>query len=317
MKLDLNVERRKGEQGFVLVNALIIVAALSSVTLQVLRETTHGIKRVEALRDISQTELLADGGVSLAERLLKEDFRGVPLDHRGEAWALSSFRAQAGGGTLVVSVVDLQDKLNINLLSEGSQDTLPNAFSELASSAGLTETETRAIIIKFGSDPNSPDDPTSVSADGPDSALSGTSDVANLAELAMIEGISQKTIARLDGFAVALPPDAGINVNTANAKLLAAVLGVADVEILSSALEDRAAIPFATVDDFAALIANEIDGDAAAKVREGLFDVGSEWFEVTSVAEFGGIQRTYRTVLYRHSETGLVTRMASFPGSER
>ena len=106
--------------------------------------------------------------------------------------------------------------------------------------------------------------------------------IASTLGLAVVRGFTPALYARVAADVVALPADAGVNVNTAPAEVLAVALPSLDSEAIAAIVAARRERPYTTLEDFRARTAR---GTATADTT-GL-SVGSRHFLVTVVARQG------------------------------
>lgn len=286
---------RDGQQGFVLVNALIIVAALSAVAVGALKDSVRSQGLVAAGREASQLDLMGDAGVAFAADLLRRDARGSGADHLGEQWALDAYPVEAGRGTVTVWVRDLQGRLNLNLLVSEPDHTGP-VVDRLFAREGVDQTVADAVASRF--EPFAVSEPGEGTDDEDEMYVEG--DMVAVAELALLPGLSEGDVEALGNAISTLPRARRINVNTASRDVLSAALDLNDAAI-NALIAMRSGRPFDEVAKFeAAVVAVSPETESLAP----LFDVGSDWFEVTTRAELEGAQRTRWTILHRDRDAG-------------
>ena len=114
------------------------------------------------------------------------------------------------------------------------------------------------------------------------SAVAANAPLTRSAELAAVRGFSAAAFARVSPYVVALPSDAGVNVNTAPAEVLAALLPSLDADAIAAIVAMRREKPFATIDDFR----TRVSRGGAAPDTTGV-TVGSRHFLVTVRAKQG------------------------------
>lgn len=282
------------DRGFVLVNVLILIAALSVVAVGLLQITTRATHRLDVAQGAAQAPLVIDAGVAFASRLLKEDALSSATDNRSEAWALSGYVAETALGPVRVTVTDLESRMNINrpLAADGAlwEEALRGL---LAGSPGGVEIAP-ALTARFArlrSDAPIPPNRT------PESQHQS----GDLTHLAAIEGIAAG-VALPDGVLSALPRDRGININTADDAVLAALPGMTP-EALAAINTARQAAPIADDAAVTALLQQIAPGTAGLA---DIFETESHWFVVETETQLNDL--TYRgwTVLVRTPDTGEV-----------
>lgn len=285
----------KHQNGFVLVNALIIVAALSVVALGVLQDTSRTRAVVEVGRTSSQLDLMDDAAIAFVAELLRQDAGTSDFDHPSEPWALDGYPVEAGAGVVTVQVRDLQARFNLNLLAAAPDSAAP-AVRRLTASLGLQDGLAERLIER--SAPYASD-----STDGGDDDAGETfqeGDLVTPAEIGPSTGFSSSDLSTLAPMFATLPRARLINANSANRDVLAATLDVED-GVASALVAMRNGRPFRELAEFENAVAALAPENQNAAT---LFGVRSEWFEVTTSAELDGVTRRNWAILHRDAETG-------------
>lgn len=276
------------DRGFILVNVLILVAALSVVAVGLLQLTTKATERLEVGHSTAQAPLMIDAGVAFARQLLEADAETSKVDHPNESWVLSNYVADTAIGPVRISVTDLESRMNINLpmafdgraMEPTLEATILEATNEPGIAAALVERYSR-----FRSDqPEAPNRNTEI--------VHQVGDVAHLVEL------FDPTAAR-DLFA-AIPRDRGININTASDRVLSALPGMTP-EVLAALNSARQTAPLLDEAEISNLL-QQIAPDAEGLVP--FFETQSFWFEVKTETALNGFSYRGRTVLVRDPQTG-------------
>ena len=81
-----------------------------------------------------------------------------------------------------------------------------------------------------------------------------------------------------------MPGDSRLNVNTASAEVLAALLPMVRRPAWDKLLAARSEAPFASLEEFVTRLGQAAGFDAAAEVDATRFGVGSDWFGATLTA---------------------------------
>lgn len=283
----------KHDCGFVLPNVLIYVGALSAIALALLGQLDRSIERIELSQSATQTGLVADAAVAFAIALLEDDATRSTGDHYEEAWALRDYRLETQGGDAMITVEDMQSRMNINLLV--TDPAAANAFKAASQEVGVSASE--RIVGVFGGWIAPPG--TNVEGRGGGAEFL-PDDILQLAELAMVAGTTHADIAKLEDFATALPRDRRVNVNTAEPSLLAHALGMQAAQRLESAR------PISTAEAFRTEI-DALQADLPGGVAEALTTVSSAWFCAKVFVRLGVVETKRNTVLHRDTDTGIVT----------
>jgi general secretion pathway protein K len=287
----------RAQTGFVLVNTLILIAALSLVALKVLQDSERSRRTLAAAQTSAQLEMLGDAGVALAAALLHRDFNANGFDHPDEPWHLDRHRVESDQGSVRVTVRDLQGRLNVNLVTLDASGGVARALGGFLDAADVPRDSAEAILERFA-------DPPAAGAGLDGRAGSDTfekGDVVHLAEFASVPQVDRATLGRLRPLLVALPRGRGVNVNTASREVLASILADRPEQV-AAALAARDARPFEDIADFREFVGGP-DDDGTTLPLQAL-SVQSFWFEVTTEAKIGSDTRRVRTILVRDTVTG-------------
>jgi general secretion pathway protein K len=297
----------KPDRGFVLVNALIIVAAISALSVAILRDTGDSLARLAAAQTSSQSDLYLDAAAALAGKLLSEDARASETDHFGEAWALQQFRTTIDRGAAVISLNDLQGRFNLNLLLRPDPRAEIDAFIALAEVAQVGAPVISAILGHYA---GSRSELVGTPSDGPRGARFSNAELAVAAELAMVAGSTNDGLEDLLPFVALLPQEALVNANTAPTEVLGALLGAVDAPLLKALDDLRREHPFADIVEFRTAVAGVFGPEVADTIPGQLLSFASEWFEVTAEVDFDGTRRAARYMLYRDPSTSAASVVA-------
>jgi len=275
-------------RGFVLVNALVLVAALAAVALWLLsRAETGRIQTAENLQAI-QLELYLDAYENLAITLLDSDPGAV--DHSSEAWARRDLELDLDRGRVAGQIDDLAGRFNVNWLSNPEDTNRRTAFMLLATGLGVSVSSAETIIKTVTPGGNRPTNPKGGVPENPPGG-----------PVLMVDQLplSARDLALLRPYIAALPGDSRLNVNTASAPVLSSLLPGTNPAALNALLHDRQAQPFTSVQAFIDAVVRRLGAATAAEIDENIISIGSAWFAVTVMAELDGQQATRRAVLRR------------------
>src|SRR3990167_8634298 len=110
------------ESGIALLAALLVLALLSIVILQLDADARHALKGASGFRDQLRTTVLTDAGIQLARAVLQEDARadmqrGDVFDSSGDPWTTPILHHPVGTATVSIRIEDECAKLNLNELA--------------------------------------------------------------------------------------------------------------------------------------------------------------------------------------------------------
>ncbi|WP_294606252.1 type II secretion system minor pseudopilin GspK [uncultured Roseovarius sp.] len=269
----------KRDRGIALLNALIMVAAISAVATGLMLRAETSQSRVGHLQLSEQAMLHLDAAEWLIDPVLRADWeRDQNLDHLREGWALERFEADIDRAKLAGKITDLQGHFNVNALNDPGDLAAVQAFERLLRTLGLPLALAREVA-------------GFVQQRGPVLAEEyGARDlpvrppgapIAAIEELRLVRGMTVADYARLLPYVAALPKGTPLNVNTASAEVLGAVLPTANPAGVARLIADRDRLPFSSRGDFSEraeglLHPRVIEQSQAPK---GGLGVTSRWFE--------------------------------------
>ena len=131
--------RAGSERGFVLLNALLLVAAFAAAAVYVLGRAEAARLRQAEQQGAGQLQLYLDGFEVLAMQVLHRDQQGGAVDTLTDIWAAPINGVTIDRGLLSGQISDLQGRFNVNWLAN-TQD--------LGAEAGFTRLVARLGLIK-------------------------------------------------------------------------------------------------------------------------------------------------------------------------
>jgi general secretion pathway protein K len=292
--------RRSGARGAAIVLAMLLATLAAAVAVTVFAEQRRWSEAVLHRRDQVQAQALAMAGIQWARQILNDDARRGAIDHLGEPWAVALPAIPLENGSIRGVIADAQAGLNVNALGTTSA----------AGSVGLARLE-RLLAQQGGPGAALPAIADWIDADGetrPNGAedarylsqpvpyLTANAAVLRTAELADVSGVAPGALAAVSAFLAALPAEATLNVNTAPAEVLAAIIDNVSADALAQLLAGRAQRPFATIAEFRSRLPQ-----AAALTSELGLSVKSDFFLVTVEALQGETRARTRALLQRRA----------------
>ncbi|MEP2716393.1 type II secretion system minor pseudopilin GspK [Pseudophaeobacter sp.] len=296
------------DRGFVLVNALVLVAALAALAVLLLARAEQGRSRLEGALVTDQLALALDGFDALALTRLARD--GGASDHLNETWARVSPPLELARGTVAGEIRDLQGRFNVNWLSNPDNALAQAAFDRLLARLGLAP-QIGAEIRQFVTPGALPRDPRHWrQLQPPLDPVGGP--LLSADQLADLPGLSPRAYGRLRGLITALPGDSLLNVNTAPPEVLASFLPDLPAARLARLLQSRQRRAFASVKGFlsaAGLPQSEAteegppEAGSPALLGAQHLTISSQWFRVDSQARLEA-QTAQRVTLLRRLTPG-------------
>lgn len=290
---------RGHSRGAAVIIAMLVAALAATVAMAIAAEQQRWFAGVAARRDQVQAQSLAQAGVQWTRAILREDQvqGGAEVDYVGEPWSFPLPPTPLENGVIEGRIVDAQGLLNVNgVLLPGTQgDVTRAALARLFSARGVPASEVDALAA-YASDGAGARGDDAWYARQPTPYLRAAAQLTRPAELGAVRGFDDAALARVLPFVSALPPDATLNVNTAPAEVLAAVLGLDDTR-LAALVAARTRQPFTTVADFRNRLPQGV-----TLPDERAFSVRSDWFLVTVRARQGDIVAQARALLHRNPQ---------------
>lgn len=284
------------ERGVALVTALVVVALVTTLAASISFGQQLWLRQAQNQRDRAQALAVEQGAIEWAAIILKRD--GGNTDHLGEDWAQPLPPLPAEGGVVQGTIRDAQGRFNLNSLR---RNDLPSAnditvFRRLLSALGLDPGLTDALIAWI--DPPRPggaDDIEYLAGKPPYRAANRP--LESVEELRLVRGFDAEAVAKLRPYVTALREPTAINVNTAPAMVLSALLNLplSEAERLVQARDAKKG-GLGKDQDLADLLPQGM-----ALPGQGLFGFQTEYFEVRIASQFGRVTRRTEALLRRAS----------------
>ena len=286
------------QRGVAIVLAMGVVALAAMAAAAIMVSQSTWARQVELTTDHIQARAVLLAGADWARALLADDRRLSNVDHLGEPWALKLPPLPVENGELVGQIEDQQGAFNLNnLVAEGKVNLAQLAhLRNLLATLGLPDELADALAdwIDADSQPQPRDgaedayylalDPPYVAANRP---------LIDTAELALVRGFDDNVRARLRPYVSALPGFTAVNVNTARAEVIAAVVDGLDLGGAQLLVAQRDRAYFRDSDDFLRRLPRGVEAAA------GDIGVSSDYFLATLRVTIGGAQARGTALLAR------------------
>ena len=293
------------QRGIALITVILIVALATTLASFVAWRQQVWTRQVENLRDASQSAAVARAGVDWAGAILSEDRRQNQVDHLGEGWAqhvvLPVERGRVAGG-----ISDQQARFNLNNLVRGAAGQgLASvadiaAFQRLLGSLELPAGLADALVdwLDADSQPNG--------ADGAEDAYylalpepyhPANRPLVDLAEVRLVRGFDAASVERLAPYVCVLPAATPVNVNTAGAEVLAAVIPGLTLDAARTLATERG-----NGSQTLAEFRGKLSAAQALGLQENLLGVASDYFQVDLNVEFGRVRQRYLALYQRQGQ---------------
>lgn len=292
-------------RGAAIVMAMAVVALAALAATALLLSQSIWARRVELGTSHGQAQRVLEAGLDWSRALLYDDLRASQVDHAGEPWAMRMPPVPVEGGQLAGAIEDQQARFNLNnLVANGAVD--PDQQASLQRLLALLDLPA-SLATSLGD---------WLDADGlaqggaedahylaqPTPYLAANRPLADLAELARVRGFDAAVRERLRPFVTALPRPTAVNVNTASAEVIAAVVPGLGLEAARGLVAARERAIFL---DRTGFLSRLPEGVRLVPER---ISVNSDYFVVTLSVNLQGTRARGTALLVRDS--------AGWPGIE-
>ena len=290
------------ERGVAAITAILIVAVAASAASLMLAQQSAMLGQASLVASRAQADLYGRAGLDWARGVLADDAkRAGDVDWLGEGWAQPIAALPVERAVVAGTIADEQGKFNLNNLVNGSQASGEDmaAFKRLLESLGLSGDLREAVVdwIDSNSDiygAGGAEDAYYLSLPKPYRAAN--QQMTQVDELYRIRGFDAKAIAKLRPFVTALPGlHTKVNVNTASAEVLAAMLPELSPTDIADILRARAAKPFRNTSDIAN-VAKKVNAASLAAL-----DVKSAFYSVRVTVAQDDVQVASEALVQRDS----------------
>lgn len=286
------------QSGFAIVLALGVVALAAVAASAVIAIESGWVRRSQLQTDMAQAQVLAHAGVDWTRALLYEDGRASAIDHAGEAWAARPAPLDVGNSRLSGHIEDQQALFNLNNLVQAGQ-AVPEQLTRLRRL--LATLELPPDLVEALADWLDADADTRARGGAEDDYyqtlavpyLAANQALADVGELALVRGFDANVRERLRPFVTVLPTATQVNVNTAPAEVLVALVDDLRLDEARSLVAARASAPFGTPVDFLKRLPRGLAVEAAA------VSVGSGYFLVRLRATIADVEARATALLAR------------------
>ncbi|WP_299693816.1 type II secretion system minor pseudopilin GspK [uncultured Tateyamaria sp.] len=289
--------RRAGQAGFVLVNALVLVAAMAAAAVFVLAQAETGRAQLAASQDADQLAAYLDAFESHAMVALTRD--SINVDHPSDLWAGAATPFALDRGTVTGHVTDAAGRFNINWLANPADTAAHAAFARLARDIGLRQGITKDLLDALSFAPAAPDGYRRL--DPPLRPPGGALTLQR--QLDDIPALTPEDRARLIPYIAILPGDSQLNINTAPVAVVASFFPDAATSDIAGALAARQVAPILSVNSFFEAVELAQGTGLGDGFDRGRFAVNTWWFSVDIRAALGPRSAVRTLLLERRGES--------------
>jgi general secretion pathway protein K len=284
------------DRGFVLLNALLLVAAFAAAAVYVLGRAEAARLRQAEQQGAGQLRLYLDGFEVLAMQLLRRDQQGGAVDTLSDIWARPIDGVSIDRGALSGQISDLQGRFNINWLANAQDLGAAAGFVRLLAQLGLPPR--LADEITGFVRPGGPADSAGYARLTPPVIPQG-GPVLLLEQVQDIPALQPRHYARLAPYLAALPSDSLLNLNTVSPEVLISLLPDANVGALEQLLLARRHRPFISVEDFILRSGAAFSVAPLPESEELRLAVGSAWFHAKAEVQLEDRSLTRQILIHR------------------
>jgi general secretion pathway protein K len=289
---------RRGERGVAIVLAMGVVALAAIAAAAILLSQSTWSRQAELTANHVQAQAVLQAGADWARALLSDDRRSSNVDYLGEPWALKLPPMQVENGELQGRIEDEQGHFNLNnIVADGKINLAQLAhFRRLLAILGLPDelADTLADWVDADSEPQpraGAEDAYYLALDPP--YLAANRPLVDVAELALVRGFDANVRARLRPYVSALPRFTTVNVNTAPAEVLAAVIDGLSLGEAQLMVTQRERAYFRSTDDFLKRLPLKTENASSD------LSVNTNYFLATMRVTIGGAQARGKALLAR------------------
>ncbi len=299
------------QRGVALITVLLVVAIVTVVSAGLIARQQLSIRAVANQVQARQAFQYALGGETLAKAILRRDIQdaapGDPaaaIDHLLEAWARPLPAFPIDEGEIRVRIEDLSGRFNLNslVLNEQPDAAALAQFRRLLLRLQITEFYPERLIDWLDRDQElsgelGAEDNAYQLLDPPYRTAGRR--LYDLSELRLLLGVREEDFQRLAPYVTAaLPPETGLNVNTASAMVISSLSDSLSLSAAEAAVEvTRNAGGFKDVAAFLAqpaMSGTQLQGTRLA--------VRSQFFQATSEVRVGDRRLSLVSVLQREED---------------
>ena len=291
--------RRDAQSGAAIIVALGVMALAAIAASAIVSEQGVWAREHELRSAHAQARTLTRAGLDWARAVLADDRRTSRVDHHGEAWAIrvpaiAYENAEVGG-----EIADQQGLFNLNNLVRDGAVSLPHLrqfrrlLEVLALAPELADTLADWLDGDGEARPNGGEDAYYQALEP--GYLPANAPLAEIAELALVRGFDADARARLEPYVTALPRRTAVNVNTASAEVLTAVVEGMDLSEARALVAQRESAWFRDLADFTRALAS------AHTVAPQDVGVSSDYFAAAIHARVGDARARATAVLARET----------------
>jgi general secretion pathway protein K len=292
--------RHARTSGVALINALLLIAAMSSVAVMLLHRAEQSHNLVRHQQDLAQAKAYLDGMESQIRLILNADMNLGDFDHLGEGWAKEEFQIDADRGQVRAHITDLSGRFNLHWFGAEVAFADP-VMTQILIHLGLPST--LLDTIKGWVSEGGPDEILNNAIRRPEIQVAGG--IPKVMEtLLEIPAIDLDGLRRLDSFLTSIEAEPVVNINTVSRQVLTGMFANLSGGVIEKLIVDRSAKPFESADDIAPWFASSLNPAELEATDISPLVVTSDWFQARISATVNKTQVSRRVIYERSREAG-------------
>ncbi len=301
------------QRGVALITAIVVVAIATVLAVHIGTRAALDLRRTAGLVALDQGWHVALSAEAWAAEVLRDDIEDSEIDHLGEAWAQPLPPLPLDNGEMRGALEDMQGRFNLNSLVNSEReidDASVARFERLLVLVGAQPRWARILADWIDTDtvpqiPEGAEDGTYLSQNPPYRAANGV--IATTTEMMALPGMTRDEFERIRPYVAALPVGTPVNLCTAKAQVLAALVeGGTDFgngELLAANRRDGC---FPTRADLQATL----DQAAWLALNQSVSET-TDWFRAVTAVRIGTSEFTLYSLIERNGIGGIRTVLRS------
>ncbi len=299
---------RSGQRGVAIITALLVVMLAASIAAFLLSQQSHALTRTVRATDRAQATLYARPTLDWARAIVFEMQKKSMRVDLTQQWTQGLMAVPIDGATASGSLRDDAGLFNLNnlLKDDGTRSEVDVAiFRRLLTDLKLNPDLAHAVLDWIDADdditfPGGAE--TAMYMASPIPTRAANQRMLQIEELQRVAGFNAEIIGRLRPFVTALPTRSKININTAPAEVLAALLPDMSNDEIGALIKLRLTKPFSQVDGNGGV--KEFLSKSPPAVIDQSIDVKSAFFSVYLAIDNNGAQVRQSALLQRRELGG-------------
>ena len=300
----------KKNSGVAIITAMMIVAIVSLITINLLWENTLNTRKTISNINRDQAIQVAIGVESWVKELLIQDAKISESDHLGEFWSRQLPNLPIDGGSIKGEIYDLQGNFNINNLVKQNGEIDQNQlkfFERVLSNLNLNPIIANAIIDWIDSDqyttyPDGAEDDIYMKLNP--AYRTANQKMISVSELLAISSINAEIYKVMEPYVTSIPEYSKINVNTASPLILKSLDdGISDIQV-KRLIEERRGTGY---DEIAVTFKPILDSDNLLNVTNI-----SNYFQLKLLVNIDNISILMYSMIKREPQNSASTVYRSF-----